>query len=518
MSSDHCDISKYNWTAPYPHNRWIMKYPLILPYPESPTHFLDFHYCVYGVTLILMLILGYILALLGYGCLGALLRYSPSFASHSLRKLLFFLLGSIGLSRGVFAHVAVLKFAHADRYVETLPFMEWFLYWTIPANCVGDMLTVFVDILLTSFWLRFVSPQWTHTRIGKWWPMALCLVITVVAFALFGADYQLLVQGEFDVGKRPHGYWGHAYARLLMFMSFFLLLATFLHSITVGQLLWNLHVTRRKVELACQPLISSSPRDMDMRTPLRGALNTNSAVLITSPTTPQYGSNAASFPSKPFSAPLAGGVGSKTGSGGGGEVSPRLRRHLFSVGVIGLVSVLVGCIRGVVLIGYVLDTDFFVIGPISFADPLFATIYLAGFMYVPCLVIGIAFFLLSLELLHDRSATAEAARDDEVAAAASSTRSPPLVVAEGSPSSSETRGRRYHGNSHRAVVTDPPNQSGEPSSQHRPEEGDDETKRNGDRAGHNVEDAEEEEGDNRRYRYLRDGIAACNKSFCAGGS
>jgi hypothetical protein len=252
---------------------------------------------------------------------------------HFHRKLLFFLLMSVGVVRGVFGHLGCNRIALVDRYFDTLHIMPWFFNYSIPMNMLGDLLTVYVDILLTFFWLQFVAPKWSRGHWGTFTPVAFAVLSALVGLVTFVADYHE-VHGLEELSN------GNVYYRSVGYISALLLASSILHSVVVAMLLKQL--------LTQQSYLS--------------------------------------------------------------ELSPRMRRNIIVVGVIGFISVICGIIRGVVLLGHAVQSPAFLDGAFSFDNPAFTTAYFIVFMNIPCLVISISFFVLSWELL---KAPIAAAGDDD---------------------------------------------------------------------------------------------------------
>lgn len=285
------------------------------------------HFCTYGYTFILEAISGYLLAALALFCFAALVYRTPR---HIHRKALFFLLFTVGVVRGLFGQLGCNRIAKVDVYYDISMYIDWFFDWTIPLNMLGDLLTAYVDFLLTFFWLQFVAPRWSKGHWGTFVPIACCTITALLGFLVFVTDYHDL-HADDDYNS------GNIYARSLGYISALLLFSSLLHSVVVVKLLYDMLYHKEMVE----------------------------------------------------------------------EMSPRMRRNMVVVGVIGFISVLSGVMRGIVLLGHVSGEEIFVKGRLSFDDPTFFTVYIIGFMNAPCIAICLSFFVLSWRLIAARVMTGD---------------------------------------------------------------------------------------------------------------
>ena len=104
-------------------NKWMSTYPLVYVYVTSNTTLfgsVDAHFCTFGFSFIFATISGYLLAVLGVGCLLWIQIRFRSIGSHVHRKLLFALLGAVGTIRGVFNTVATQKVSQAALRAGTI--------------------------------------------------------------------------------------------------------------------------------------------------------------------------------------------------------------------------------------------------------------------------------------------------------------------------------------------------------------------------------------------------------------
>lgn len=294
------------------------------------------NFCAYGYTFILEAITGYLLSAIAMGCFIALVVRT---SRHTNRKLLFFLLFTVGVTRGLFGHLAANRIGLVNSYYEMNHYIGWFFDWTIPLSMLGDLLMSYLDFLLTFFWLQFIAPRWSRSHWGTFVPVASVMLTLLISIVVFLTDWHQLhsdnegnndgvnIEAGSDRDDAYNG--GNIYYRSLAYISSLLLVSSVLHSIVVVRLL----------------------RD----------LITHQAALQ--------------------------------------ELSPKMRQNMTAVGVIGFLSVLSGIMRGVVLLGHISRLSIFLDGQLSFDNPEFFTVYLIGFMNMPCLAICVAFFHLSWKLI-----------------------------------------------------------------------------------------------------------------------
>jgi hypothetical protein len=84
---------------------------------------------------------------------------------------------------------------------------------------------------------------------------------------------------------------------------------------------------------------------------------------------------------------------------------PSLRKQIILVAIICCASVICMVGRAVVLLGRVTNVEYFVTGPLSFANPDFTAAYFIGFLNMPALAVAVSFFVLTLELIRESSVT-----------------------------------------------------------------------------------------------------------------
>ncbi len=84
-------------------------------------------------------------------------------------------------------------------------------------------------------------------------------------------------------------------------------------------------------------------------------------------------------------------------------MSPSLRKQIILVAIICCASVICMVGRAVVLLGRVTNVEYFVTGPLSFANPDFTAAYFIGFLNMPALAVAVSFFVLTVEMVRESS-------------------------------------------------------------------------------------------------------------------
>lgn len=82
-------------------------------------------------------------------------------------------------------------------------------------------------------------------------------------------------------------------------------------------------------------------------------------------------------------------------------VDLKLRYHVLLVAIIGFVSAVCLTVRAAVLLGRVARVDEYVNGKLSFDNPTFTTVYYVVMMNLPCIVVAVAFALMTQKLIQD---------------------------------------------------------------------------------------------------------------------
>lgn len=143
----------------------------------------DPHVCTYGYSFIVSAILGGVLAVLAGYCLLVLLRRFPG--SHVNRKLLFATLFLIGGIRGGFSIYYLFILGSVRSTLDMARSQDLFLRTVIPQVAVTDVMTSFVDFLLTIFWLKVLRATMS---VPKWVMVAIGLVICGTLAAILAVD------------------------------------------------------------------------------------------------------------------------------------------------------------------------------------------------------------------------------------------------------------------------------------------------------------------------------------------
>ena len=84
-------------------------------------------------------------------------------------------------------------------------------------------------------------------------------------------------------------------------------------------------------------------------------------------------------------------------------LDPKMRHHIILVAVIGFVSAVCLLVRAAVLLGRVSGAEEYVNGALSFDNPVFTTVYYVLMMNLPCIVVAIAFAVMTQKLIQDES-------------------------------------------------------------------------------------------------------------------
>ncbi len=82
-------------------------------------------------------------------------------------------------------------------------------------------------------------------------------------------------------------------------------------------------------------------------------------------------------------------------------VDLKLRYHVFLVATIGFVSAVCLTVRAAILLGRVTGVSEYVVGGLSFDNPTFTTVYYVVMMNLPCIVVAVAFALMTQKLIQD---------------------------------------------------------------------------------------------------------------------
>ena len=308
-----------------PVNPWTQKICLLTLPPAPPV---EFNLCIYGHMFIELFIESLLLVFLSVYCFIRLMQLFPH-GSHQHRKLLFVLMFSLGMVRGVHSAVCIAKIAPVQHLFDEFALMNFFMDTIVPVNALGDLITAYIDFLLTYFWvtvlLRRPVGNETHDADGvtRWKKLKPVLGTLALGLGCFfpGLACYLADKKELDRGNISSG---NVYHRLLLYISFLLIFSALLHSVAVGALLFKMNRISYYVAL-----------------------------------------------------------------------SDDTKSHFRRVAIIGALCVVCWVFRSIILVGRVTNYTPLTTGPMSFANPMFSTMYTILLMNLPCMVVCIAFYMLS---------------------------------------------------------------------------------------------------------------------------
>ena len=84
-------------------------------------------------------------------------------------------------------------------------------------------------------------------------------------------------------------------------------------------------------------------------------------------------------------------------------LDPKMRHHVVLVAVIGFVSAVCLLVRATILLGRVALVQEYVSGALSFDNPTFTTVYYVLMMNLPCIVVAVAFAVMTNKLIQDEN-------------------------------------------------------------------------------------------------------------------
>ena len=351
--------------------KWKSRYPLVYLDIVTPdilaSHTVNAYFCSFGWTFIAEMIMGFVLFALSAGCL-IWIQAKLGLFSHKFRQFLFLLIALTGLVRGLYNAIVVHKVQSLERYVDVLGISYWFFKTNVPSNIAADLLTVYVDFVLTLFWFDVVIPV-TRSPVSRVFQgVAFFLAPFVALFVTLSLDYADIIHENFNGGN--------IYKRSLSCLAAVMLLSGLLHIVSVGLLVAEL---RRMGALSVAPaatMLNGLPGPTVSSAPL---LNPGRDSMIN--TRAPY-----SQLQRPQTV----------------LHDKRMRTYLFWVSMISFISAVCLVVRAVAVAGRVAWDESFLSGWFGFDNPWFTTAYYIGLMNLPCAFVAVAFLFLTLELVKAR--------------------------------------------------------------------------------------------------------------------
>ena len=298
--------------------------------------------CFRGYDFLIIMLISFFLV---FGSVTFLVRYRISCPySHQHRQALFVLLAGIGALRLSYSIVAVAMFGQATTPSAAISSRRFFEWSMITLNAFADLLTGFIDLLLTVYWLFVLDRVVTF-------PKRLLLTaygcMTVTLLAATTVDYASATK-TFD-------YTFFTLAMLLFFTAL-------LHMIVIAEVIIKMSCWEKSEQEEGDKAVSHSPSRFRRISNLYAALATNTD-----------------------------------------EESRVVSAQLVRISAIALVCLVCWTLRSVMLLGRAAGAEIFVTGSLSFANADFVLVYFTALTMLPCVIIAVVFFKLSYQVISTTS-------------------------------------------------------------------------------------------------------------------